>query len=54
MKMFKKGSYANNRNNCGERKKKRTDENLLLWKKKINMNYLINHVEELENAWISW
>lgn len=23
-------------------------------KKKINMNYLINHVEELENAWISW
>ena len=53
MKMFKKGSYANNRNNRGERKKKRTDENLLLWKKK-KMNYLINHVEELENAWISW
>ena len=52
MKMFKKRSYANNRNNRGERKKKRTDENLLLWKKK--MNYLISHIEELENAWISW
>ena len=46
--MFKKGSYANNRNNRGERKKNRTDETYCYEKKKTN--YLINRVEELENA----
>ena len=34
MKMFKKGSYANNRNNRGERKKNRTDETYCYEKKK--------------------